>query len=104
MEADDRILTQLLMDFSLFEDAREKALPIIPSDLAIRATHKQKEVALQVADLLTQGRSKLLKMARLAFGWSSVTRFCSTSMISWVQRFLKAGVNFKTKSLSTALS
>jgi len=61
MEADDRILTQLLMDFSLFEDTREKALPIIPSDPAIRATHKQKEVALQVADLLTQGRLKLLK-------------------------------------------
>jgi len=48
MEADDRILTQLLMDFSLFEDTREKALPIIPSDPAIRATYKQKEVALQL--------------------------------------------------------
>jgi hypothetical protein len=45
----------------LFEDTREKALPIIPSDPAIRSTHKQKEFALQVADLLTQGRSKLLK-------------------------------------------
>ncbi|KAE9364710.1 hypothetical protein N431DRAFT_520307 [Stipitochalara longipes BDJ] len=61
MESDDRLLTQLLMDFSLCDDTREKALPTILGDPVLKAIGKRKEVVQQVADILTQGRSKLLK-------------------------------------------
>jgi len=61
MEADDRLLTQILMDFSLFEHTREKTLPVMPGDNpALRASQQQAEVLSQPTDLLTQGCWKLL--------------------------------------------
>jgi len=54
------------MDFSLAEYTREKVTPIAPSDPALRAVYKQPDVLPQAADLLTQGRSELLKNGEIS--------------------------------------